>query len=211
MIDLYALKQAMGDLNEEKMLAMINEFIASSPTEEQGKEVIEACQQGMNIVGDLFENGDYFVGDLIFAGEILTKAVHILKAIIGGSSSYIGTMVLGTVKGDLHDIGKNIFKSMAEAGGFKIHDLGIDVSPSKFVEAAKEIKPDIVAMSGVLTLALGSMKETVQALESAGIRNDLKVIIGGIPVYKEACEDMKADGFSHNAAEGVKICRSWFI
>ena len=123
----------------------------------------------------------------------------------------VWTIVLGTVRGDLHDIGKNIFKTPAEAGGFKVHDLGIDAPASLFVEKVKEVKPNVVGLSGVLTPALETMKETIKALESAGVRNQVKVIIGGIPVSKEACEDMKADAFSHNAVEGVKICRGWVM
>jgi dimethylamine corrinoid protein len=210
MVDLQALEKAVGDLEEGQVMKILDEFVASSPSEEEGQEVIETCRQGMTKVGDLFETGEYFLGDLIFAGELLTGAVNKLKPIIGGGgSSSAGTIVLGTVKGDLHDIGKNIFKSLAEAGGFKIHDLGIDTPTSLFVEKVKEYKPDVVGLSGLLSLALDAMKETIQALEKAGLRNQVKIIIGGIPVSQEACDDMKADAFSHNAAEGVKICRGW--
>ncbi|NLM53010.1 MAG: cobalamin-binding protein, partial [Firmicutes bacterium] len=117
--------------------------------------------------------------------------------------------VLGTVHGDLHDIGKNIFRSMAEAAGFEVHDIGIDQPPSAFVDKVKEVNPDIVGMSGVLTLALESMKNTVDALKEAGIRDRVKIIIGGNPVTKEACVQIGADAFTTNAAEGVKICQRW--
>lgn len=130
---------------------MLNEFVASNPSREEAHEVVGACQKGMSIVGDLFEQNEYFVGDLIFAGELLTSAIDILKSVIGSyDSKKVGTMVMGTVEGDLHDIGKNIFASMMEAAGFAVIDLGIDVSANAFVEKVKEVNPQILGMSGVL-------------------------------------------------------------
>lgn len=204
------LTEKMGDLEEDEIMEIIDNFIESSPTAEEGQEVISACQQGMNIIGKRFEEGEYFVGDLIFAGELLTDAINKLKPIIGSQSEgSAGTILLGTVQGDLHDIGKNIFKSMTEAAGFKVVDIGIDQPVSAFVEKAKEVKPDVIGMSGVLTLALDSMKDTVDGLKEAGLRDDIKIIIGGNPVSKESCELIGADAFTTNAAEGVKICKEW--
>jgi methanogenic corrinoid protein MtbC1 len=162
----------------------------------------------MAVVGDLFESGDYFVGDLIFAGALLTEAINTLKPALGsGGSSVAGTILIGTVHGDLHDIGKNIFKSMSEAAGFEVVDLGIDVEISEFVEKAKAINPQVIGMSGVLTLAIDSMKETAEALKAAGV--PAKIIIGGNPVTKEVCDSVGADAYTTNAAEGVKICQGW--
>ncbi|TYP57565.1 cobalamin B12-binding domain-containing protein [Thermosediminibacter litoriperuensis] len=210
MINLDELKKAIGELDEEKVIQILTEFVDSNPTEEEAQKIVNACQEGMGIVGDLFEKGEYFVGDLIFAGELLTEAINTLKPVIGGkSASKVGTIVLGTVHGDLHDIGKNIFRSMAEAAGFEVYDLGIDQPVSAFVEKVKEVKPDIVGMSGVLTLAIESMKATVEGLKQAGLRDKIKIIIGGNPVTKEACEYVGADAFTTNAAEGVKICQGW--
>ncbi|MEW9122624.1 MAG: cobalamin-dependent protein [Thermotaleaceae bacterium] len=209
-MDLKALSQMVGDLEEQEILELLNEFVANNPTEEEAQQVVNACQQGMSIVGDLFDRGEYFVGDLIFAGELLSSAIDVLKPVIGGgNTAKVGTIVLGTVEGDLHDIGKNIFKSMSEAAGFDVYDLGIDVSANIFVEKIKEIKPKIVGMSGVLTLALDAMKSTVDKLQEAGLREDIKIIIGGNPVTKEACEQIGANAFTTNAAEGVKICQEW--
>ena len=209
-MDLKALTVAVGELDEEKVIADLEAFVATNPSEEEAQKVVAACQAGMAKVGELFEQGEYFVGDLIFAGELLTNAIDILKPVLGSSdSSSVGAIVLGTVAGDLHDIGKNIFKSMAEAAGFEVYDLGIDQPAGAFVDKIKEVKPAIVGMSGVLTLALEAMKETVDALNEAGVRDDVKVIIGGNPVTKEACEQIGADAFTTNAAEGVKICQSW--
>lgn len=210
MLDLKELTQTVGELEEEKVIKMLEEFVASNPTEEEANKAVAACQEGMAIVGDLFEKGEYFVGDLIFAGELLTGAIDILKPVIGGGDSQkTGTIVLGTVHGDLHDIGKNIFKSMAEAAGFEVHDIGIDQPVESFVNKVKEVKPDILGMSGVLTLALEAMKDTVDGLKEAGVRDDIKIVIGGNPVTKEACEHIGSDAFTTNAAEGVKICQAW--
>ncbi|KPU44339.1 methionine synthase [Oxobacter pfennigii] len=210
MVDLKVLTASVGELDEDKVLEILNGFVASNLSEEEAQKVVAACQSGMSVVGDLYEKGEYFVGDLIFAGELLTSAINVLKPVLGSdSSTSIGSIVLGTVAGDLHDIGKNIFKSMAEAAGFAVYDLGIDQPASAFVEKIKEVKPIVVGMSGVLTLALEAMKETVDALKEAGLRDSVKVIIGGNPVTKEACEQIGADAFTTNAAEGVKICQGW--
>ncbi|AOT68688.1 cobalamin B12-binding domain-containing protein [Geosporobacter ferrireducens] len=210
MVELKTLSELVGQLEEQEVLEKLKDFVASNPTEEEAQKVVEACQQGMAIVGDLFDKGEYFVGDLIFAGELLGSAIDILKPAIGGrNTTKVGIMVLGTVEGDLHDIGKNIFKSMSEAAGFEVYDLGIDVSASAFVEKIKEVKPQVVGMSGVLTLALDSMKNLIDELKNAGLRDSVKTIIGGNPVTKEACEQIGADAFTTNAAEGVKICQGW--
>ncbi|HZK25649.1 MAG TPA: cobalamin-dependent protein [Oscillospiraceae bacterium] len=210
MLDLKVLTEAVGELDEEKVVSELEAFVASNPTEQEAQKAVAACQAGMAIVGDLFEQGEYFVGDLIFAGELLTNAINVLKPVLGsGTTDSIGTLVLGTVAGDLHDIGKNIYKSMMEAAGFEVHDLGIDQPASAFIEKIKEVKPDVVGMSGVLTLALESMKETVDALKEAGVRDSVKIIIGGNPVTKEASEQIGADAFTTNAAEGVKIAQGW--
>ncbi|HAE61300.1 MAG TPA: cobalamin-binding protein [Eubacteriaceae bacterium] len=210
MVDLKKITELIGNLEEEEVLDILNEFVASNPSEEDAQKVVGACQEGMAVVGELFESGEYFVGDLIFAGELLSEAIDALKPVIGSSSSVkIGKIVIGTVHGDLHDIGKNIFKSMSEAAGFEVIDLGIDQPVGAFIDKVKEVSPEIVGLSGVLTLALEAMKDTVDGLSEAGLRDSVKVIIGGNPVTKEACEHIGADAFTTNAAEGVKICQRW--
>ncbi|MFZ7119463.1 MAG: cobalamin B12-binding domain-containing protein [Eubacteriaceae bacterium] len=210
MVNFQALTQSVGELEEEKTLEMLNEFVKSNPSEKEAQNAVVACQEGMTVVGDLFEKGEYFVGDLIFAGELLTESINILKPAIGtDSASKTGTIVLGTVHGDLHDIGKNIFKSMSEAAGFEVYDIGIDQPVHAFVNKIKEVNPNIIGMSGVLTLALEAMKGTVDGLKEAGLRDRVKIIIGGNPVTKEACEHIGADAFTTNAAEGVKISQGW--
>lgn len=210
MLDLTTLTKALGELDEEKVLFMLNTFATGNPTKEEAIEAIEACQKGMAIVGDQFETGDYYVGDLMFAGEVLSEAIKILEPIIGsGSSDKAGKIVLGTVHEDLHDIGKNIFKSMAEASGFEVYDLGIDVPVSTFVEKVREIKPEIVGLSGVLTLAIDSMKDTIDGLKNAGLRDDVKVTIGGACASYDTMMVTGADAWSTNAAETVNVCLDW--
>jgi methanogenic corrinoid protein MtbC1 len=200
----------MGDLDEERSLSLAGDFIAGGPSGAETQAAISALQDGMATVGNLFEKGEYFIGDLIFAGELLTELVAILKpnAVSAGPSN-AGKILLGTVKNDLHDIGKNIFKSMAKASGFEVHDMGIDQDPQIFVDKVRELRPDVLGLSGVLTLAVSSMKGTIDALKAAGLKDQVKVIIGGACASKEAMDASGADAWTTNAAEGVKICLDW--
>ena len=158
MVNFEELARAMGELDEDTVKDILGEVMADGGSE--AAKAMDACQKGMDIVGSQFESGEYFVGDLIFAGELMTDAVAILKDALvnGGSEGPKSRMILCTVKDDLHDIGKNIVRSMLEAGGFDVLDLGIDVPPERIVEAAKENDIKIIGLSGVLTLAIDSMK-----------------------------------------------------
>ena len=207
MIDFEALAAAMGELDEDTVKEMLEAVMAEGGAD-AGK-AMEACQKGMDTVGKLFEEGEYFVGDLIYAGELMTDAVAILKdALVSGDASGPKTrMILCTVKDDLHDIGKNIVRSMLEANGFDVLDLGIDCPAEKVMETAKAEGIKIVALSGVLTLALDSMKATVDAIKAAGL--DCKVIIGGAPVSADACKNIGADEWAHSPQKTVSTCKTW--
>ena len=206
-MDFEALAAAMGELDEDTVKEILEEVMAQGGAD--APKAMEACQKGMDTVGKLFEEGEYFVGDLIYAGELMTDAVEILKdALVSGESSGTKTkMILCTVKDDLHDIGKNIVRSMLEANGFEVLDLGIDCPAERIVETAKAENIKIVALSGVLTLALDSMKATVDAIKAAGL--DCKVIIGGAPVSAEACKNIGADEWAHSPQKTVDTCKSW--
>lgn len=209
MVDFEKLAQYMGELEEDAMVEMLNEVMADGGAD--ADKAMEACQKGMDTVGKLFEEGEYFVGDLIYAGELMTQAVSILKdaLVSGGEGGAVKTkMILCTVKDDLHDIGKNIVKAMLEANGFDVIDLGIDVSAQAVVESVKANQIKIVALSGVLTLAIDSMKTTVEALKAAGL-DDVKVIIGGAPVSEAACERVGADEWAHSPQKTVQTCKKW--
>ena len=207
MIDFESLAAAMGELDEDTVKELLEEVMADGG--QDANKAMEACQKGMDTVGKLFEEGEYFVGDLIYAGELMTQAVEILKnALASGDAGEVKTrMILCTVKDDLHDIGKNIVRSMLEANGFDVLDLGIDCPAEKVVETAKAEGIKIVALSGVLTLALDSMKATVEAIRSAGL--DCKVIIGGAPVSAEACRNIGADEWAHSPQKTVSVCKEW--
>ena len=205
MIDFENLAAAMGELDEDT----VKEILEAIDNPEDANAAMEACQKGMDTVGKLFEEGEYFVGDLIYAGELMTDAVEVLKPyLVAGEASGSKTrMILCTVKDDLHDIGKNIVRSMLEANGFDVLDLGIDCPAEKVVETAKAEGIKIVALSGVLTLALDSMKATVAAIKAAGL--DCKVIIGGAPVSAEACKNIGADEWAHSPQKTVATCKEW--
>ena len=205
MIDFENLAVAMGELDEDT----VKELLEAIDNAEDANKAMEACQKGMDTVGKLFEEGEYFVGDLIYAGELMTDAVEVLKPFLAGSETTGSKtrMILCTVKDDLHDIGKNIVRSMLEANGFDVLDLGIDCPAEKVVETAKAENIKIVALSGVLTLALDSMKATVDALKEAGL--DCKVIIGGAPVSADACRNIGADEWAHSPQKTVATCKAW--
>ncbi|AHF10470.1 cobalamin B12-binding domain-containing protein [Dehalobacter restrictus] len=219
MFELNSLKVAFADLDEAVVRNIISDFIRNDPSEYEAKKAVEACQQGMADIGRRYDQGEYFLGDLINAGDLLAASIALLKPVLGsGRSGEAGTIILGTVSGDIHDIGKNVFKELAEAGGFQVWDLGIDQPPGKFIKVVNERiesdltdnkKPLIVGMSGVLTLTLEAMKNTVESLEEAGLRKQVKVIAGGTPLTAKACRWIGADAFTSSAAEGLKICREW--
>lgn len=208
MFNFEQLRTAMQELEGDTVIEMLNEFMAAGAVD--ADKAMVACQDGMGLVGDLFESGEYFVGDLVYAGELMAQAMDIIRpALASDSTEKLGKMILCTVEGDLHDIGKNIVKAMMDAGGFEVIDLGIDVSPAKIVETAKENNIKIIGLSGILTLAIDSMKATVEALKDAGIREGVHIIIGGNPITADVCEFVGADAWSVNPQEGVKICRNW--
>lgn len=210
MINFDELAEAMGDLDEDIMVETLEQVMEDGGADAQ--KAMEACQKGMDMVGSRFEEGEYFVGDLIYAGELMTKAVDILKdALVSGDGedTVKAKMILCTVKDDLHDIGKNIVRSMLEAAGFEVLDLGIDVAPEKIVETAKAENIHIIGLSGVLTLAIDSMKATIDAFKEAGMRDDVKIVIGGAPVNAEVCDQTGADAWASSPQTTIDYCKSW--
>lgn len=208
MYNLESIKSAMGDLDEDALMSAVDEIMAQGGADAQ--LAVDGMQQGMDIVGSRFESGEYFVGDLIYAGEIMTNAMEkIQSALAGDSGNKLGKMILCTVKDDLHDIGKNIVRAILRAGGFEVLDLGIDVAPETIVEAAKENDVKIIALSGVLTLALDSMKSTVEAFQAAGLRENTKIIIGGAPVTEHACQEVGADEWALSPQKTLNVCKAW--
>jgi methanogenic corrinoid protein MtbC1 len=170
---------------------------------------LKACQQGMVEVGARYEKKEYFIGELMMSAEIFRGVSEILKPHMKGAGlATSGKIVIGTVKGDLHNIGKDIVVSMLRTANYEVIDLGIDVPPARFVEALKESGASVVGLSGLLTLAFKSMKDTVDAISQAGIRNQVNVMIGGGPVDANVCANVGADGWG-DAQRAVKLAQQW--
>lgn len=202
------LAAALAEMEEDKALELVDAIVAESP--EAARDAIGAIQAGMDEVGRRFQEGDYFLAEMIFAAEIVKQAMPRLTAALKTEDQgSLGRVVLGTVRGDLHDIGKNLVAVMLTAAGFEVVDLGIDVPPARFVKAIQEHQPLIVGLSGLLTLSLDAMKATVEAIREAGLRDQVKVILGGNPVSGYIHDVVGSDGWTNNAAEGVAICKQW--
>jgi dimethylamine corrinoid protein len=174
--------------------------------------LIKECQEEMARIGKKFESGEYFLAELIISAKMFEKVVQLLSPMLkGGEQGYhsLGKIVLGTPKGDIHDLGKNIFSVLAGAAGFNVIDLGIDVPPVKFLESIKQERPEIVGMSGLITTVYPSMKEVVDLLIQSGLRDRVKIIIGGGATGEEARRYVGADAQTFDAAEGVRICQTF--
>ena len=164
--------------------------------------------RAMSEVGQRFQDGKAFVPQLLMAGRAMKAALELLKPMMAGAASTsLGKVVIGTVKGDLHDIGKNLVASMLEGCGFEVVNIGIDVSADTFIQAVKENQPDILCMSALLTTTMGYMKDVIDALEAAGIRNQVKVMVGGAPVTQGFADEIGADGYSDNANSAVTVAK----
>jgi len=199
------LTTAMADLDEAKVQGLVQAGLAQGVSPAQ---LLEECREGMTLIGQRFESGEYFLSDLIMASEIFKAAAARLTAQPGAAfSKPKGVIVMGTVKGDIHDIGKDIVVSMLRGAGYQVEDLGVDVPPERFVEAARASGAGIVGLSGLLTISFEPMKETVAALKAAGL--PVKVMIGGGPVTERVREYVGADRLGHDAQEAVRICESW--
>ncbi|KYH37114.1 MAG: corrinoid methyltransferase [Candidatus Bathyarchaeota archaeon B24] len=202
------LRDAIVNLDYEGIRDVAKEAIEAglSPYE----AIMEGMAKGMDIVGQKYEQGEYFLAELIMAGETMKEGLSVLEPYMKkGEIKHIGKVVIGTVEGDLHDIGKNIVITLLTASGFEVVDLGVDVSAEKFVEAVRKHKPDIVAMSALLTTTMVNMEKVVKALEEAGLRDKVKIIVGGAPLTEEFAKQIGADAYGRDAVVGVEICRRW--
>jgi len=174
-------------------------------------EVLGACRKALEKIGQSFEQGTAFLPELMMAGAMMTQITEIIKPKLAEmpESERHGKVLIGTVKGDIHDIGKNIVSFMLDVYGFEVHDLGVDVSPEKFVDSIKDFQPQVVALSGFLTLAFNSMKDTVAAIDSAGLRDKVKIMVGGGQINEEVKEYAGADGYGKDAMVGVSLAKKW--
>jgi len=207
---LYAkLREEFLNFNFEEVKSLVRRALedGASPN-----EVIEkALRPAMEETGRRFENGEFFLAELVVAGDLFKEVMdEILVPEIrrrGGEASKLGTVVIGTVRGDLHDIGKSIVATMLQAAGFEVIDLGVDVPPEKFVEAARQYGADIVAMSALLTTTMLEMRNVIEALKRAGIRDSVKVVVGGAAVTEEFARSIGADGYGEDAVKAVEVCK----
>ncbi len=202
------LVEMMSDLMEEETLALVKEKVAQGVDPNQ---ILDDARAAMEVVGKRFESCEYFIPDLMMAGEILKEISDIVKPLMlkekGAQKS--GKVLIGTVAGDIHDIGKDIVTFMLDVSGFDVLDIGIDVPVETFVEKIKEFQPQVVGLSGFLTLAFDSMKQTVEAIEKAGLRDKVKIMIGGGQIDDEVRKYVKADAYGKDAVAGVQLARKW--
>jgi 5-methyltetrahydrofolate--homocysteine methyltransferase len=167
--------------------------------------VREGLGRGMEIVGQRYEKGDYFLSELIVAGATMKDALEVIQPHLRrGETRPLASVVVGTVEGDLHDIGKNLVKTMLESAGFQVHDLGVDVAPSTFVKACRELRPKIVGLSALLTVTAPKVQETVEALEASSLRGSLKILVGGRCLSEEMARQIRADAYGRDAWDAVQ-------
>ncbi len=164
---------------------------------------------GMDIVGEKMENGDMFIPEVLMAAQAMGQCVAVLKPLLGEGESVTGaTVLIGTVKGDLHDIGKNLVAMMMESAGMEVHNLGVDITPEDFVAMIKEKNAQIVCLSALLTTTMPMMKQTVDAIVESGLRDQVKILVGGAPVTQAFAEEIGADGFAADAGAASKLAKA---
>jgi 5-methyltetrahydrofolate--homocysteine methyltransferase len=204
-----ALLQSFADLNEEAALQRVSRLLEEGTDPET---ILNTCQEAMTLVGDKFEAGSYFISDLMLSGKMFKEVNELLKPHFSGESKKepIGKVVIGTVAGDIHDIGKDLVVGLLEANNFQVYDLGVDQSKEVFIDKIKETGAKVVGLSGLLTIAFDAMKETVDALEAEGLRDQVKVMIGGGPVNQGVCDYVGADEWANSAQKAVKFCKECF-
>ena len=197
------------ELNENKVIDILNSKLEKN---ENLMAIMDEIKVAMKKIGDKFENKEYFLPDLIMSGEILRQIFEILNPILKESEiseKKKGKILLGTVAGDIHDIGKDVVKFMLDVNGFDVLDLGVDVPANMFVEKIKEFKPDVLALSGFLTLAFDSMKEIIQKIKDAGLRESVKIMIGGGTIDENIVGYVNADAFGESAVDAVNLSKKW--
>jgi methanogenic corrinoid protein MtbC1 len=202
------LVNAIADMREEEALGLVREMV------EDGSDpmaILDSSREAMAIVGQRYEEGTYFLPELMLAGEMLIQVADILKPELAKLPEVKrhGKVLIGTVEGDIHDIGKNIVTFMLDVNGFEVLDLGVDVSPQGFVDAIQDFGPQVIGLSGFLTLAFDGMKETIEAIETAGLRDGVKIMIGGGQVTDKVCKYAGADAYGRDAMAGVNLSQQW--
>ena len=204
---MHELVEAMADMKEQEALKIVDELLAQG---EDPNHILDLSSEAMQVVGERYQEGTYFLPELIMSGEMLRKIGDTVKPLLAArqdQTKKLGTVVLGTVRGDIHDIGKDIVGFMLEVNGFEVHDLGIDQPEAAFVQAVADYHPQVLALSGFLSVAFDSMKSTVEEVEKAGLRNNLKIIIGGGQMDDTVRKYTGADAYGDDAMAAVAFAK----
>ena len=207
MSDLRRISEALVAMNEKKVKELVREALDKGVF---AKEILnEGLIPGMDIVGEKMESGDMFIPEVLMSAKAMSAAVELLKPLLGDEGlSAAGKVVIGTVKGDLHDIGKNLVVMMLESAGFEVYNLGVDIGPEDFVKAIKEKEPNLLALSALLTTTMSMMKQTIDAVTESGLRERVKVMIGGAPVTQKFADEIGADGYAPDAGSANKLAKA---
>jgi 5-methyltetrahydrofolate--homocysteine methyltransferase len=202
------LVNAMINMKEQEALAIAKELVDGG---EDPLKILDDCTRAMETVGKRFEREEYFLPELMMAGEMLRQISEMVKPKLTGEviREKHGRVLMGTVEGDIHNIGKDIVSFLLDVNGFEVKDIGIDVPPRKFVDEIKAFQPQVVGLSGLLTLAYDSMKNTVQAIDQAGLRGSVKIMIGGGQISDKVKEYSGADAYGKDALQGVNLVKKW--
>ena len=200
--------EALVACDQDKLISLVNEALAAdvAPKDILNQGLIAA----MDIVGEKMESGEMFIPEVLMAAQVMGGCVEILKPLLGedGGAAPV-PVIIGTVKGDLHDIGKNLVSMMMESAGLEVHDLGVDIAPEKFIEEIKKKDAQIVCLSALLTTTMPAMKETVDAIVESGLRDQVKIMVGGAPVTQNFADEIGADGFAADAGSASKLAKSF--
>ena len=208
MNDFNAMTECLVTCNAGKLTDLVNEALAADVP--AGEILNKGLIAGMDIVGEKMESGDMFIPEVLMAAQAMGSCVEILKPLLGDEGGASGaSVIIGTVKGDLHDIGKNLVAMMMESGGLEVHNLGVDIPPENFIEEIKKKNPQIVCLSALLTTTMPAMKETVDAIVESGLRDQVKIMVGGAPVTQAFADEIGADGFAPDAGSASKLAKSF--
>lgn len=210
MSELNQIKEALISPDEEKIIQLVNTCLEKGIS--AGEILNNGLIAGMDIVGEKMENGDMFIPEVLMAARAMGKGVEILKPLLGDDQrSTRGNVIIGTVKGDLHDIGKNLVAMMMESAGLTVHNIGVDIAPETFISEIKEKNADIVCLSALLTTTMPMMKQTIDAIVESGIREQIKIMVGGAPVTQAFADEIGADAFAPDAGSAAKTAKSLVV
>ena len=206
MVDLSPLSRAIEEGNREKAAQLTTEALSAGANPQD--IITHGLQSGMGVVGEKFSSGEYFLPDMLMAARAMKTALEVLKPLLEKTGiPTIGKVVIGTVEGDMHDIGKNVVATFLSGSGFEVFDLGNNVPEKKFVDEVKEKKPDILGLSALLTTTMPCMGRVIKALDAAGLRSRTKVIVGGAPVTQDYANYIGADAYAHDGGRAVPVCK----